>query len=127
MLQERFRLNQLMKGFYQKLWNMLKMYKICFFVPVDFCESVKQALFDAGAGKIGQYDSCSWQCTGQGQFRALSGSQPFIGQHNQLETVEEFKVELVCDHEHINAAIIALKTSHPYEEPAYEVYKLEDF
>ena len=103
------------------------MYKICFFVPVDYTEKVKEALFNAGAGKIGNYDHCSWQCLGTGQFNALSNSQPFIGKQNILETVEEFKVELICSVEHIKAAIIALKTTHPYEEPAYEVYKLEDF
>ena len=103
------------------------MYKICFFVPVDYTEKVKEALFKAGAGKIGNYDYCSWQCLGTGQFRALSNSQPFIGKQNTLETVEEFKVELVCSEENIKAAIIALKTAHPYEEPAYEIYKLEDF
>lgn len=103
------------------------MYKICFFVPFDYAEKVKQALFAAGAGKIGDYDCCSWQCPGQGQFRALENSQPFIGDQGKLETVEEFKVELVCDSQHIKTAINALKTTHPYEEPAYEVYKLEDF
>ena len=103
------------------------MYKICFFVPSDYTEKVKQALFNAGAGKIGNYDCCSWQCSGKGQFRALENSTPFIGKKDQLETVDEDKVELVCDDEYIKAAIQALKTSHPYEEPAYEVYRLEDF
>lgn len=103
------------------------MYKISFFVPVDYTEKVKEALFKAGAGKIGRYDCCSWQCLGKGQFRALENSQPFIGKHNQLEVVDEFKVELVCSEQNIKAAITALKAAHPYEEPAYEVYKLEDF
>lgn len=103
------------------------MYKICFFVPTDYTEKVKQALFNAGAGRIGNYDSCSWQCSGTGQFRALKNSQAFIGELNQLETIEENKVELVCSAENIKAAINALKNAHPYEEPAYEVYKLEDF
>ena len=103
------------------------MYKICFFAPIEHTEKVKEALFAAGAGKIGQYDCCSWQTAGSGQFRALTGSQPFIGKQDKLETVDEYKIELVCDSEHINAAIQALKASHPYEEPAYEVYKLEKF
>jgi hypothetical protein len=105
----------------------ISMYKICFFVPVDYTEKVKEALFNAGAGKIGDYDCCSWQSLGQGQFRALKNSQPFIGEHGKLELVDEFKVELVCSDQNIKAAITALKTAHPYEEPAYEVYKLEDF
>ena len=103
------------------------MYKICFFAPIEHSEKIKEALFAAGAGKIGQYDRCSWQTVGNGQFRALSGSQPFIGKQDILENVEEYKIELVCDSEHINAAIEALKASHPYEEPAYDVYKLENF
>jgi len=103
------------------------MYKICFFAPIEHTEKIKEALFAAGAGKIGQYDCCSWQTAGSGQFRALTGSQPFIGKQDKLETVDEYKIELVCDSEHINAAIQALKASHPYEEPAYEVYKLEKF
>lgn len=103
------------------------MYKICFFVPVAHVETVKIAIFSTGAGKIGNYDHCSWQCLGQGQFRPLENSQPFIGEQDKLEIADEFKVELVCDSANIKAAIQALKTSHPYEEPAYEVYKLEAF
>jgi len=103
------------------------MYKICLFVPPENTETVKQALFDAGAGRIGDYDQCCWQSAGTGQFRPLEGSQPYIGKQNTLETVDEFKVELVCDEAHIEAAIKALKNTHPYETPAYEVYKLEDF
>lgn len=103
------------------------MYKICFFVPVDYTEKVKEALFNAGAGQIGDYEYCSWQCLGQGQFKALKGSKPFIGKHNQLEIIDEYRVELVCDKENIKAAITALKLTHPYEEPAYEIYKLEAF
>jgi len=96
-------------------------------VPFEHTEKVKEALFAAGAGKIGQYDCCSWQTAGSGQFKALAGSQPTIGKPGVLETVDEHKVELVCDSEYIDAAIKALKESHPYEEPAYEVYKLENF
>ena len=101
------------------------MYKICFYVPESHLEQVKNALFDKGAGKIGNYDSCCWQIAGQGQFRALSGSQPFLGQHGTLEKVEEFRVELVCADELIEEVIASLKYSHPYEEPAYDVVKIE--
>lgn len=103
------------------------MYKICFYVPYDHVEKVKQAIFDAGAGRIGNYDNCSWQCPGIGQFRALNGSQPFIGEQDKIEKVDEYKVEMVCDEKNIKAAMKALKSTHPYEEPAYEVYKLEDY
>lgn len=103
------------------------MYKLCYFVPETHVEQTKSALFEAGAGRIGDYDSCAWQCLGQGQFRPLEGSQPFLGQQGALEVVAEYKVELVCEDALIEAAIAALKSAHPYEEPAYEVYRLEVF
>lgn len=101
------------------------MYKLCYFVPESHLQVTKQALFQAGAGKIGDYDSCAWQCEGRGQFRPLAGSDPFLGHSGELETVKEFKVELVCEDELVRTAIAALKQAHPYEEPAYEVYRLE--
>ncbi|WP_323752947.1 YqfO family protein [Marinobacter sp.] len=101
------------------------MFKLCYFVPESHLEATKQALFDAGAGKIGEYDSCAWQCKGQGQFRPLAGSDPFLGRQGELEMVAEFKVELVCAESLIQGAIKALKQAHPYEEPAYEVFRLE--
>ena len=103
------------------------MYKLCFYVPENATDLVKNAVFEAGAGKIGNYDSCCWQTLGDGQFRPLDNSQPYIGQKGQLETVTEFKVEMVCADERIKAVIAALKKAHPYEEPAYEVWKLEEF
>jgi hypothetical protein len=103
------------------------MYQLCFYVPVDHLESVKQAVFAAGAGRIGNYDQCCWQVEGEGQFRPLSGAQPAIGQQGQLESVREFRVEMVCDAAHIKAVVAALKQAHPYEEPAYNVLKILDF
>lgn len=103
------------------------MYKLSFFVPVDHAESVKQAVFDAGAGRIGNYDCCAWQVLGEGQFRACEGSDPFIGQQGVIEKVEEYRVEMVCADDLIEAAVTALKSAHPYEEPAYDVWQLADF
>ncbi|MEZ0122395.1 MAG: NGG1p interacting factor NIF3 [Candidatus Reddybacter sp.] len=102
------------------------MYKICFYVPESHLEVVKEALFIAGAGRIGNYDRCSWQCLGEGQFRPLAGSQPALGQQGLVTRVAEYKVELVCSVEDIQAAVAALKTSHPYEEPAYDVLEISD-
>lgn len=102
------------------------MYKICFYVPENAVELVKQAMFDVGAGKIGDYDSCCWQTRGRGQFRPLENSEPYIGRQGQIETVSEFKVEMVCDDKNIELAITALRKHHPYEEPAYDVWKLEN-
>lgn len=102
------------------------MYKICFFVPEQQAEAVKEAMFAAGAGKIGDYDCCCWQIAGQGQFRPLEGSQPFLGEQGEVERVREFKVEMVCAENRMEAAIQALLAAHPYEEPAYDILALED-
>lgn len=102
------------------------MYKLSFFVPEADLESVKQALFDVGVGRIGDYDSCCWQVLGTGQFRPLLGSNPHIGQQDALETLAEWKVEMVCDDQLIRQAVAALKQAHPYEEVAYDVWRLEE-
>ena len=102
-------------------------YKLGFVVPDSHVDVVKSAVFAAGGGRIGDYDHCAWQVLGTGQFRPLDGSQPFIGQAGQVEQVEEWKVELVVADELIRSVVAALKQSHPYETPAYEVWRLEDF
>jgi len=103
------------------------MYKLCFYVPVTHVDLVKQAIFAAGAGRIGDYDCCAWQVLGEGQFRPLAGSNPFLGRQGQVETVAEYKVEVVCEDALIRDVIAALKAAHPYEEPAYQVWRLESF
>lgn len=103
------------------------MFKLCFYVPCEQSELVKQAVFDAGAGRIGDYDRCCWQTLGEGQFRPLEGSSPFIGDRGRVEVVEEYKVEMVVDDEHIVDVVAALKSAHPYEEPAYDVWRLDEF
>ena len=102
------------------------MYKISIFIPASHLEAVKNAMFDAGAGRIGDYDCCAWQCLGTGQFRPLENAQPYIGEHHKIETVDEYKVEMVCANDAIKTAIAAMKQAHPYEEPAYDVWQLED-
>lgn len=102
------------------------MYKICFYVPTSHLESVKSAMFKKGAGKIGNYGCCAWQAQGIGQFMPLEGSNAFIGMTDQLETLEEYKVEMVCKDTLIKEVIAALKDAHPYEEPAYHVWRVED-
>ncbi|MCG8480086.1 MAG: NGG1p interacting factor NIF3 [Spirochaetales bacterium] len=100
------------------------MFKLMFFVPEPQVEEVKFAVFDAGAGRIGNYDCCAWQTLGTGQFRPLPGSNPFIGSSGYIERVPEFRVEVLCRPEVVRAAIRALIRAHPYEEPAYEVYRV---
>jgi len=100
------------------------MFKLSFYVPESHLEAVKSALFGIGVGKIGHYDSCSWQTLGQGQFRPLGGSKPYLGQEGTVETVVEFKVEMVCEDALIKAAVETLLETHPYEEQAYDLVKL---
>lgn len=102
------------------------MYKLGFYVPASHLEVVKAALFAAGAGRVGDYEHCCWQVPGQGQFRPLAGSKPFIGQQDQLETVAEYRVEMVCAEPYIEAVMKSLRRSHPYQEPAYDVVRLVD-
>lgn len=105
---------------------MNKIYKIEFYVPQTHVETVKQAIFAAGAGQIGNYDCCAWQtAAGTGQFRPLTGSAPFIGKQGKVEYIDEVKVELVCQGEYIDATIDALRTSHPYETPALQYWKIK--
>ncbi|MDT8427280.1 MAG: YqfO family protein [Pseudomonadales bacterium] len=101
------------------------MYKLCFFVPESHVESVKTAVFGAGGGRIGDYDCCAWQTLGEGQFRPGAQARPFIGRSGEVERVAEYKVELVCSEELIHAVLAAMKQAHPYEEPAYDVMRLE--
>lgn len=102
------------------------MYKLAFYVPENYLEPVKEAVFAVGAGQIGDYEHCCWQTLGTGQFKPLKGSTPFIGDVGELACVDEYKVEMVCADHLIQAAVQALLAVHPYEEPAYEVWPLID-
>ena len=99
------------------------MYQIVFFVPPAQAEEVKKALFEAGAGALGDYDSCCWQTEGTGQFRPLEGSDAFIGEKGKLEKLPELRIEMLCTDQHIDDALRALVEAHPYEEPAYYAVK----
>ena len=103
------------------------MYTLFFYVPDTHLDSVKEAVFAAGAGAIGNYQKCCWQVLGQGQFKPMAGSQPFIGVQDRVEIVPEWRVELVVAAEYIKTTVAALKMAHPYEEPAYGVCILEHY
>ena len=100
------------------------LYKIEFYAPESHLEKVKEAMFEAGAGRVGAYDSCAWQTLGKGQFRPQEQSDPFIGSNGLLETVSEYKVEMVCEEQLLSTVVVALKESHPYEEVAYSLVQL---
>jgi len=103
------------------------MYKLNYFVPLEAKEKTKEALFSLGAGAYENYIECSWESLGVGQFRPLKGANPHLGVVGELERVEEYKVEMLCSDALIAQAIQTLKEVHPYEEVAYEVFKMEEF
>lgn len=102
------------------------MYLVFVFVPESHLDDVKEAIFTKGAGKVGNYTHCAWQTLGEGQFKPGEHSAPFIGDKNRLETLEEYKIEFVCEDDLIKDIVAALKEAHPYETPSYQVIKLED-
>jgi hypothetical protein len=99
------------------------MIQLIFYVPLTHAEKVKEAVFRAGAGQLGNYDCCSWETRGVGQFRALAGATPYIGEVGEVEKVEELKVELFCQESVLLEVIQALKVTHPYETPAFFAFK----
>jgi hypothetical protein len=105
---------------------MASAYILAFYVPIEHAERVKQALFELGVGKLGHYDCCAWQTEGMGQFRALEGSQPFVGAQGEIHQEPECKVEMFCSASIINLAIETLLKAHPYEVPAYYYFPLAD-
>ena len=96
------------------------MLKLIYYVPESHLESTKQAIFAVGAGGIGNYEDCAWQVKGMGQFKPVNGANPFLGQLNELEQLEEWRVETIVSEEKARAVAKALKASHPNEEPAIE-------
>jgi len=103
------------------------MYKLNYFVPVDAKEKTKQALFDIGVGRYENYECCSFETLGVGQFKPVKSANPHIGEVDKIEKVQEYKVEMICSDNLIKDAIAVLKEAHPYEEVAYEVFKIEEF
>jgi dinuclear metal center YbgI/SA1388 family protein len=95
--------------------------KLVTFVPEDFIESLSTALFEAGAGHIGNYDSCSFQSRGQGTFRGLESSNPFVGQKGKLHFEDELRLEMIFPKYIENKVVNALIASHPYEEVAFDL------
>ena len=100
--------------------------KLVTFVPTSHAENVKSALFEAGAGHIGNYDSCSFSIAGTGSFRGNEQTNPFVGKKNQLHQEEEVRIETIFP-KHIQTKVISgLLNAHPYEEVAYDIYSLNN-
>ncbi len=102
-----------------------KLYKLVVFVPADHVDSVADAAFSAGAGKIGRYGRCSFRAEGTGTFLPGEGTRPYIGEVGKEERVREVRLETVVPAERLGAVIRAIRAVHPYEEVAYDVYPLE--
>jgi dinuclear metal center YbgI/SA1388 family protein len=100
--------------------------KLVVYVPAADAERVRVAIAGAGAGRIGDYDSCSWTSVGEGRFRPLEGAHPVIGRVGDLEVVDEAKVEAVLHRSRRTEVVRALLAAHPYEEVAYDVHELAD-
>ncbi len=102
----------------------IRKFKLIFFVPVSHAEIVKSAVFTSGAGSLGNYSECSFETQGIGQFKPNDQAKPYIGSENLVQKVTEMRIEILCTDQNIKQAVKNLKESHPYEEPAYEIYSL---
>jgi hypothetical protein len=98
--------------------------KLVVFVPEAALEAVRDALFAAGAGRIGDYERCSWYTAGTGTFFGGESTDPSIGQAGSEERVPELRLETVFPAERHDQVVAALRDAHPYEEPAFDVYEL---
>jgi hypothetical protein len=98
--------------------------KLVVFVPAEALDGVREALFAAGAGRIGDYERCSWYTEGTGTFLGGEGTDPSVGQRGVEERVPELRLETVFPAELHEEIVGALRRAHPYEEPAFDVYEL---
>jgi hypothetical protein len=98
--------------------------KLVVFVPAEALDAVRDALFAAGAGRIGEYECCSWYTEGTGTFLGGEASDPTVGERGREERVPELRLETVFPEERHDDVVAALRRAHPYEEPAFDVYPL---
>ena len=94
------------------------------FVPREALDAVRNALFEAGAGRIGKYEHCSWYTQGTGTFLGGEGTNPSLGEAGREQRVAELRLETVFPEEKQEDVIAAMRRAHPYEEPAFDVYAL---
>jgi len=99
-------------------------YQLVVYVPDSHREAVKEALFAAGAGAAGAYTRCCWQVQGEGQFCAQPGSRPALGRIGEDTQLGEWRIEMICVESCLSAAVTALRAAHPYEQPAFSVWRL---
>ena len=97
--------------------------KLIVFVPSEALEALRDALFAAGAGRIGDYERCSWYAEGTGTFLGGADTSPALGEAGREERVRELRLETVFPAERQDDVLAALRRAHPYEEPAFDVYE----
>ena len=100
--------------------------KIIVTIPIENVDEVRNAICEAGAGIIGNYTHCSMSTKCIGTFKPNDNANPYIGENNKLEFVDEEKLEVVCDVNHVKKVITKLREVHPYEEPAIDIIPLLD-
>ena len=100
-------------------------YKLVVFVPLTHTDIVRQAIGEAGGGKLGKYAFCSFSSRGVGRFLPEEGASPAIGSVGEFEQVEEERIEVTCNVDVVGNVLAAMKRVHPYEEIAYDLYPLE--
>ena len=98
--------------------------KLVVYVPREALDAVREALFAAGAGRIGNYEHCSWYTEGTGTFLGGEGTEPSVGRAGREERVAELRLETVFPAERQDEILAALRRAHPYEEPAFDIYEL---
>ena len=98
--------------------------KLIVFLPAEALDAVRDALFAAGAGRIGNYERCSWYMEGTGTFFGGEGTEPALGESGREERVRELRLETVYPEDRHDEVIAALRGAHPYEEPAFDAYAL---
>jgi dinuclear metal center YbgI/SA1388 family protein len=101
-------------------------YKIIVFVPEKDCEIVADAMFNAGAGNIGEYSHCSFRSEGTGTFVGSAKTKPYVGRKGKFESVQEIKLEMLVDRWKLDSIIMAMKKVHPYEEPTFDIYPVDN-
>lgn len=105
----------------------VKLYHLSVYVPVTHADAVREALAEAGAGRIGNYDACSFSVRGTGRFRSNADAKPYIGSPGDVEAVEEERIEVVVTESVLTDTLRALKRVHPYEEPAIHLWPMLDY
>jgi hypothetical protein len=101
-------------------------YKLVWFVPEEWLDATREAVFAAGAGRIGEYERCSWYAGGTGTFLGGEETNPALGRRGREERVAELRVETVVPGDRLAEVVAALRRAHPYEQLAYDVYTLAE-